>query len=180
MKKLTLLLLDANVVIYLFKIDLWDKLIQCCDVLLSRIVAEREAQFYETGDGEKVCFDLKSDIDTRHITLIDVSASDMKAFRDRFDPVYLERLDDGETESLVYLAQAPDRCLICSADAIVFRVLALLGCDDQGLSLEEVLAKTGWGRGVPYQYSKQFREHWTKIGGQHKIQGRGLRPREKN
>ena len=59
MKKFRLLLLDANIVIYLFEIGLWDKLIGCRDVLLSRIVAEREAQFFEDDAGERVYFDLQ-------------------------------------------------------------------------------------------------------------------------
>ena len=47
MKRLRFLLLDANVVIYLFEIGLRDKIVERCEVLLSRIVAEQEAQFYE-------------------------------------------------------------------------------------------------------------------------------------
>ena len=175
MKKFRLLLLDANVVIYLFEIGLWDKLIERCDVLLSRIVAEREAQFFEKDDGEKVYFDLRPYIADNRVTVIDASVGDVKAFRDLFDPVYLSRLDDGESESLAYLSKSPEKCLICSADAIVFRVLALLDRIEQGLSLEEILGSIGLGRSLPWEFSKQFRERWTKVGSQQRIQGQGLR-----
>jgi len=175
MKKFRLLLLDANVVIYLFEIALWDKLVERCAVLLSRIVAEREAQFFEKDDGEKVYFDLQPYIADNRISVIDASVADIKAFRDLFDPVYLSRLEDGESESLAYLIQSPERCLICSADAIVFRVLGLLDRTEQGLSLEEILGPIGLGRPTPWEFSKEYRERWTKVGGQHRIQGQGLR-----
>lgn len=175
MKKFRLLLLDANVVIYLFEIGLWDELVERCEVLLSRIVAEREAQFFEKDDGEKVYFDLQSYIADNRVTVIDASVADIKAFRDLFDPVYLPRLDDGESESLAYLIKSPDKCLICSADAIVFRVLALLNRIEQGLSLEEILGEIGLNRSVPWGFSKQFREHWTKRGQQERVRGIGLR-----
>lgn len=174
MKKFKLLLLDANVVIYLFEIGLWDQVVERCEVLLSRIVAEGEAQFGKDDD-EKVYFDLRPYIADGRITVIDASVADVKAFRDLFDPVYLPRLDDGESESLAYLIKSPERCLICSGDAIVFRVLALLDRIEQGLSLEEIFGSIGLGRSMPWEFSKRYREHWTKVGSQHKIQGQGLK-----
>ncbi len=175
MKKFKLLLLDANVVIHLFEIGLWDKLVERCEVLLSRIVAEREAQFFEKDDGEKVYFDLQPYISDKRLTVIDASVDDIKSFRDQFDSVYLSRLDDGESESLAYLVKSPQQCLICSADAIVFRILALLDRADQGLSLEEILGSVGLGHALRWEFSKRFRERWTRIGSQHRIQGVGIR-----
>ena len=176
MKRFKLLLLDANVVIYLFEVGLWDKLVERCEVLLSRIVAEREAQFFEKDDGEKVYFDLQPYIADKRVAIVDTSVADIKAFRDLFDPVYLSRLDDGESESLAYLITSPEKCLICSADAIVFRFLALLDRIEQGLSLEEILGSIGLGRSMPWEFSKQYRERWTQVGARHKIQGQGLTP----
>ena len=144
MKKFRLLLLDANVVIYLFEIDLWDKLVEHCEVLLSRIVAEREAQFFEKDDGEKVYLDLQPYVADQRVTVIDASVADIKAFRDLFDPVYLSRLEDGESESLAYLIKSPEKCLICSADAIVFRVLALLDRVEQGCRWRRSSAQSVW------------------------------------
>lgn len=46
MKKFRLLLLDADVVIELFRLGLWDGIVERCDVHLARIVVEDEAQFY--------------------------------------------------------------------------------------------------------------------------------------
>ena len=175
MKKFRLLLLDANVVIKLFELGLWDKLIERCEVLLSRIVAEQEAQFFETDDGEKHYFDLQPYVAAKSVLVIDVSVSEIKAFRDLFDPVYLSRLDDGEAESLAYLVKSEETCLICSADAIVYRVLALLDRIEQGLSLEKILGSIGLGRSLPWEFSEKFRERWTNVGSRHRIQDSGLK-----
>ena len=175
-KKFRLLLLDANVVIYLFEVGLWDKLVDRCEVLLSRIVAEREAQFYEDDDGEKHYFELQPDIISGRVTVVDASLSDIKVFRDLFDPLYLSRLDDGEAESLAYLANSTEKCWICSGDAIVFRVLALLDRIEQGLSLEEILQSIGFARPLPWEFTKAYRDRWTSVGSQHRIQGQGLEP----
>lgn len=174
MKRFRLLLLDANVVIHLFELGLWDRVVERCEVLLSRIVAEREAQFFEKDDGEKVYFDLHSYIADGRVTMVEASIAEIKAFRDRFDPVYLSRLDDGEAESLAILANSPEKHLICSADAIVFRVLALLGCVEQAISLEEILEAIGLRRRLDWGFTKGFRETWTEVGFQHGVRGLGL------
>ena len=52
--------------------------------------------------------------------------------------------------------------MICSSDAIVFRVLAQLDLAEQGISLEEILQRIGFGRDVALQFRKAFRlEHLT-------------------
>ena len=45
-----LLLLDANVIIKLFELGLWDRVVERCEVLVSKIVKEEEADFYVRDD----------------------------------------------------------------------------------------------------------------------------------
>jgi hypothetical protein len=175
MKKLRFLLLDANVVIELFEFGLWQTLLERCEVLLARTVAEREAQFFVDQQDQRCEIDLAADIAAERVSIVDVAAADLKRFFDRFDPLYLERLDPGEAESLAYLVRSSEPCQICSSDAIVFRVLAQLSLLERGLSLEEVLQQVGLGRKLAYQFSKKFRESWTKRGQQESVQRIGLR-----
>lgn len=174
MKKLRFLLLDANVVIKLFELGLWKTVIDKCEILLARTVVEREAEFFFDDDGQHA-IDLAHDINSNRIGIVDVQASDLRCFLDRFDPLYLERLDPGEAESLAYLVSCEDPCLLCSSDAIVFRVLAQLRRAEQGVSLEEVLQSVGLGRGLPRQFTKAFRRLWTKRGQEEMIRGIGLK-----
>ena len=175
MKRLSFLLLDANVVIYLFKLKIWDRLIEQCDIQLARTVMG-ESHFYLDDRDHRVDFDLGPYEQARTITVFDVPIAGIQAFRDDFDPTYLERLDPGETESLAYLLRADPETRICSADKIVFRVLGNLDRSEQGLSLEEVLRAVGLGRPLPHQFTKTFRETWTAKGVEERLHGTGSRP----
>jgi len=175
MPKLKLLILDANVVIWLHEADLWQAVLSRCEIHLSRIVAESEVRYYRRDDYDEI-IDLSVDIEAGRIQVFDVAASDLEKFRDRFDPPYFGDLDDGEAESLAFMFDRSEEFLISSGDAIVFRILGNLSSADQGLSLEEILQKIGLGRGgLPRQYTKVFREYYTEIGQQDMIQGSGRR-----
>jgi hypothetical protein len=173
MKKLKLLLLDANVVIELFEQQLWEKVVSACEVILARTVVH-EARYFDDGNESKP-IDLTSDIQGNRVGVVDVAASDMKCFYDQFDPVYMEKMDAGEAESLAWLLSGSLDGQICSADKIVFRVLGHMDRRDQGISLEEILQTIGFGRAVPRRFTKAFREEWTNRGWQEKMQGIGLK-----
>jgi hypothetical protein len=175
-KKVKLLILDANEVIYLHEIGLWQEVVSRCDIFLARIVAEEEAKYYRRSGVDEV-IDLSDDITNGRIRIFEQTASELKQFVGLFDPVYVASLDAGEAESLAYLVQSKDDYLISSADAIVFRVLGLLNRSDQGISLEEVLQRIGLGRAVTRQYTKQFRERYTREGEQDAVRGRGVKKR---
>jgi hypothetical protein len=89
MKRLSCLLLDANVVIHLFKLKIWDRLVDQCDVHLARTVMG-ESHFYEDDRGQRVDFDLGTYEQAGTITVFEVSLTDIRVFRDRFDPTYLD------------------------------------------------------------------------------------------
>lgn len=174
MSRLKLLILDANVVIHLHELGLWLKLINVCDVHLPRTVVG-EADFYEV-DGERCYIDLQPDIEHKRVHVFDVVLSEIKAFRDQFDPLYVEGLDPGECEALAYLCRSADFFLISSGDAIVYRVLGRLNRSDQGISLEEVLQKIGLQQSrLPWSCSKAFRAKYTKEGEVNALQETGLK-----
>lgn len=174
MKRLSLLLLDANVVIYLFELGIWEKVVSLCDIHLARTVID-EARFYEDDQGVTHPFDLSGHVDSKAIAAFDVLPSQMDAFFDKFDPVYLEKLDAGEAESLAYLLTASDEMLICSADAIVFCVLGNLDRSAQGISLDEVLQRIGQGRRLRSWFGKPFRDKWTAKGVEERLRGFGTK-----
>jgi len=173
MKKFRLLLLDANVVIELFRQGIWDRVIESCDVHLSRTVAEEEAHFFVDAQGDRQDFDLGPYARDVRITVFDVAATEVAGFCAGFDPSYMESLDPGEAESLAFLFRSTDACLISSADKIVYRVLGNLDKGDQGVSLEEVLQQVGLGRPLPRAFTKAYRQQWTQRGSQERIQGSG-------
>jgi hypothetical protein len=174
MPALKLLILDANVVIYLHGTGLWQAVLSRCEVYLARTVAEDEAKFYRGREADEI-IDVSEDVKEGRVRVFEQTPTELKQFFARFDPNYLASLDPGEAESLAYLTQSKDPYLISSGDAIVFRVLGLLNRSDQGISLEEVLQKVGLGRTVTWPYTKQFRERYAREGEQDSLRGRGLK-----
>lgn len=175
MKKFRLLLLDANVVIELFRLGIWDHVVERCDIHLARTVAEDEAHFYTTDDGQRCDFDLQPYVESGTVTVFDVPLGEVEKFCGQFDPVYFDKLDPGETESLIHFLALTGECWICSADAIVFRILGSLDRGENGVSLEEILQQTGLGRSLRVQFSREFREKWTRKGFEEHLRGLGLK-----
>ena len=178
MTRSSFLLLDANVVIYLFKCGAWDKLVQKTRLQIARTVMN-EAHFYERDSGERVDFNLADFERSGAIDVVEVAIPGLQAFLAQFDSSYAEKLDAGEAESLAYLLASDEETRICSADAIVFRVLGNLDRGEQGLSLEEVLQSTGLARKVPSQFSQKFRASYTAKGVEERLQGRGTKAPER-
>ena len=172
-KKFPLLLLDADVVIELFRLGIWDSVIERCGVHLAHAVAETEAHFFHDEHGERQDFDLAPYKENGGVTVFDVTITDLQRVTTQFGPTYVEKLDPGETQSLVYLLNSADTCQICSADRIVYRVLGNLNLGEQGVSLCEVLDKVGLGRPLEPHFGKKYRQKWTTVGSQDRIQDRG-------
>jgi hypothetical protein len=174
MPKLKSLILDAGVVIRLHELDIWQQVVEKCELHLSRIVAEREVLF-QPGDeqayGDPI--DLQPFISTSKIEIFDVTINETVDFRNRFDPTYADDLDDGESESLVYMLHSEAGFLISSGDAIVYRVLGNIGWGDRGISLEEILETLGLRRTLDWPYTKSLREKYTQEGRVDSIQRRG-------
>jgi hypothetical protein len=182
MKRFQLLLLDAGPIIKLFELGLWEKFIDVSDVTVVSKVAE-EAK-WASLDFE----DIKIDLDRyqEHVNIIETETSIIRNFYTSLPIAYKDYVeaDDGEVQTLAFLRSEPADCLLCSADAAVFRILGFLGRGEQGISLEEILTKTGlqanirWEQITPrdedWKYTKKFREVYTRKGWIDGIQGQGL------
>jgi len=173
-KSESLLLFDANVIIHLFKLHIWETVIARRDVCLGGIVVS-EAHFYETDEGERIDFDLSDYVNAGQVQRFDVLVSETQTFCAKFTPLFSDQIHAGELELLVRLSENPSEYHLCSSDAIVFRVLGALDLSEKGLSLEEVLSQTGLGRALPHQFSRKFRERWTQKGFQEGLRGLGLK-----
>jgi hypothetical protein len=174
MKRFPCLVLDANVIILLFQHGLWDAVVERCELILSEIVVE-EADFFIDDSGVQHRINLQPDIDAGRVRVVAIAVTEVAAFRARFDPLYVQKLDDGETESLAFCLREGDPYRLCSSDAIVFKVLSVVDRSEQGVSLEEVLQVVGLGRPLSRQFTKAFREECRSRGLQDRLAGIGLK-----
>lgn len=171
MSKFKLLLLDANVVIYLHELGLWDTVVEQCDVHLSATVIG-ECDFFRDANEIDHRIDLRPYIENGTVTMFEVPLDKIIAFMADFSKSYKADLDPGEAESLTYLLESTDEYTICSADHIVFQVLGSHYRSGQGLSLEELLQVLGKTRKLGYQFTKAFREKCNQSGFADGFQGR--------
>lgn len=174
MKRFPCLVLDANIVIQLFQLGLWDAVVERCELILADSVVD-EADFFVDSKGVERAIDLQPDVAAGRIRVIALTLTEITAFRSQFDPLYVQKLDPGETESLAYCLREGDPHRFCSSDAIAFKVLAVLDRSEQGLSLEEVLQAVGLARPLPRQFTKPFRDESRARGLQDRLAGIGLR-----
>ena len=175
MSRSNLLILDANVVIHLHESGVWTNFIAKYDVHLPQAVVD-EAGFYDDRDEERHYIDLSGDIGSGRVQVFEVELADVRTFSNKFDSVYVGKLDPGELEALAFLYHTSESYSISSGDAIVYRVLGCLNCGHQGISLEELLQQVGLQQSsVKWPYSKKFREQYTQVGAMDLIQGRGLK-----
>ena len=79
MPKLKLLILDANVVIYLHEKSLWRPVLERCEVFLSRLVAEHEVRYYHGRERDQI-IDLTPDIEAGVVQVFEVSVSSISDF----------------------------------------------------------------------------------------------------
>ena len=171
--KFRLLLLDANIVICLHELGIWDAFIAKCSVTLTQTIVD-ESKFWEDTQGNQHPIDLEPDIKNSRIQCIEVSIKTVEKFTRKYGPVYLEKLDYGEAESLAFLMDSQEEWVIASSDKIVFKTLGREGRSEQGVSLEEILAKIGLTQsGLKYQYTKIFRDKITREGQFDSITGFG-------
>ena len=173
MKKFPFLLLDAGPIIKLFELGIWDDFVEKCDVTVSRIVANQAK--YASREFEDISIDLEPYEKQGRIRILDIEPSVVKTFYHRFDILYKAIVHDGEKETLAFLCNSSENWLVCAADKAVFRVLGLLGKPERGISLEEILKQIGQSRGdLGPEYTKKYRDKWTRIGQADSIQDKGL------
>ena len=139
MPKFPRLLLDANIIIFAHELRIWSQLTENCTITITRIIAEREAQFWPDQQGKAHKIRLNEYVQKGKINRVNVPPAQFDAFRQIFGPTYLDRMDTGEAELLAFLYHSQKKWLICSADGIVFKTLGCLGLAEQGISLEEIL-----------------------------------------
>ncbi|MCB4792095.1 MAG: hypothetical protein LHV68_09430 [Elusimicrobia bacterium] len=162
--KSILVLCDTGVIIEAFRTSSWDILIEKYDILISQAIVD-EIYYYKDDAGNKHDIVLSGYVSANKIKVVDVTYSETIEFKNKYNPVYFEKLDSGELSLLcVLFKDLSQEFLICSGDAIVYKVLGKQRCSEKGISLEELLQKAGFTKPLKQQFKKQFRENYSQQG----------------
>ena len=138
-------LLDANIIIEAYKLGIWEKLINQTQIIVSSIVAHKEALFYSKQyAGIPEAINLKRLISEGKIQEIEATQDEIKEFYNKFDSVFVEGLDPGEAESLsLVMHDKVGDSLFCTGDVPAIKALAMIGHSNRGISFEMILKRAG-------------------------------------
>ena len=174
MKKFQFLLLDAGPIIKLFELSLWEKFIERRDVTIARTVVEEAVHTGQRGSLGYIDFPFEKAAEQGRIKIIDM---DLRAIQSLLRDSTIEikyAIDPGEAETFTFLMSSSEDFLMCTADGPVFSVLGFMNKVEKGISLEEVLNKIGLARPLEWQFTKKFREKYTRKGQVDATQSQGL------
>lgn len=134
-------ILDADVIIDLLSLKVFETLINHCELHLSSTVIE-EVQFYKIGQ-RKVQIDFRSVyVDTGKVVEKSATTSDLKELTDRLPELYKKGIGAGELESLAVLNMHRE-LVFCSMDGLAIKSLPFLDMSANGLSVEKLLQQSG-------------------------------------
>ncbi len=173
-----LLLLDADVIIGLHELGVWEQIVKNHKVYIPSIILHKEAYYYKDEDGTQHPINVSKDIDKR-IFELSCSVEELITFAEQFDRVFQEDLHDGEKEALVLLKK-DEELILCSCDHAAIKTLGLLDLSEQGISFENLLKKSGMNKKLENKYTEERFKKCLSEGVEMRIQGRGLKDKGKN
>jgi hypothetical protein len=138
---LKLWLLDADVIIKLLELDVFDRLADKHELHVAATVVD-EVKYYRR-DGQKVPVDFRSAyVASGRVVEATATVAQMQDIINRLPLLKQQVIHAGELESLAVLVQREDLTL-CTFDAAAIRTLPFLDASDRSVSAERLLQSSG-------------------------------------
>jgi len=147
-----LLLLDADVIIDLHTLDLFEKILKTYDVYVTRTVLGEAQYFRKAGYQEKIGIAGK-------VTIIDVAPEDLNLVR--IEAKEARRgIDAGELEAIAYLNTAEEDLMFCTCDKAAITLVSYMGLEERSASVEKIVKSVGHHKKnlFPRHLDKMFKE----------------------
>lgn len=160
-------LLDADVVIDLLSLNLFDKLIKNHKVFAGSTVIGEVKSFKRSNERQSI--DLRQKyVENGLIKELSASAEEIKKVLSKLPKNNRDTIHTGELESLAILAREHN-LIFCSCDATAIRTLPILGLSDRGISVEKLLKISGFTRSdLQDRHTDKYFENNLAIGKQDK------------
>jgi hypothetical protein len=157
---LKLWLLDADVIIKLLEIDVFDKLVAMHALHVASTVVD-EVKYYRRSD-QKIQINFRQQyIESGRIIESTASPEKMKNILCRLPPLRQQSIHAGEIESLAVLVGQEDLTL-CTFDAAAIRTLPFLDITDRAVSAERLLKSSGLTLSPGYKLDLRLSEEYFK------------------
>lgn len=166
---MNIVLLDADVVIDLHRLGIWEQILKRNKVKISSIILRQEAYFYEDEQGRPHNINLLKDAGVKFQEL-SIEANIMREFIRQFDRNIQEELHPGEIEALS-LIQGDKGLLFCTSDKMAIKTIALMGSSSQGISFESLLKTSGLTKKLEHRHTEEYFKKHLRDGSIMRIQG---------
>ena len=168
MPLLKLWLLDADVIIDLLSLDVFDKLAKQHEIFAASTVIG-EVKFFKRSDDKHSVNLQQQYISIGIVKEFSASTDEIKHVLTKLPAVNQENIDPGELESLAILTRE-ETLIFCSCDAAAIRALPFLNLSDRGISVENLLKSSGLQRSdLKDRHTEQYFKNNLAIGKKDKI-----------
>jgi hypothetical protein len=169
---LKLWLLDAEIIIDLLELNVFDTLVRRAEIFTSETVAG-EVISYQQGSN-RIAIDFKAIyVRTAKVIIRSASVDEINAIRSILPGLRREGIDLGELESLAVL-QKESSLTFCSCDAAAIRALPFIGCSERGISAERLFQLSGVSSShIKDRHKEDYFQNNLRIGKELKIQNFG-------
>ena len=147
-----LLLLDADVVIDLYSLGLFEKICRAYDVYVTQEVYE-EATYFKKGGSKNPINIADKVVVIKNVDLEGLEKVEKEAKEARLV------IDPGESTSIAYINQTEERMTFCSCDKAALKLISYMELEQKAISLEKSLRDIGYHKRNLYQrhYEKTFK-----------------------
>jgi hypothetical protein len=162
-----LLLLDADVIIDLHVLGIFDKLAKAYEIFVT-VEVLREARYYKKA-GKKYPIHIKGKITVINNVQLDSLNKVMAEAR-----AARLAIDQGEATSIAYLLQSEEEMRLCSFDKAAIKLISYMELEAKSVSLEKALKNVGHHTKLyPRHLEKEFK-NCVKAGKALRIQYKNL------
>jgi len=135
MKKL--LLLDADVIIDLHTLSLFDRIIKGYEIHVTKTVLSEASYFKRDGARTKIAI-------RDRVTIIEnIAVEHLQTVRDEAKEARLG-IDPGELEAIACLIQNDEELIFCTCDQAAIKLLAFMNLEARAVSIEKTIRTTGY------------------------------------
>lgn len=153
-------LLDADVIIKLLEIDVFDKLVAMHELHVASTVVD-EVKFFRRG-GQKFQINFRQQyIETGRVTETTATPEEMQDVLRRLPPLRQQAVHAGEIESLAVLVRQEDLTL-CTFDSAAIKTLPFLDATERAVSAERLLQRSGLALSPGYKLDPRLSEEYFK------------------
>ncbi len=169
-------LLDAGPIIEFHRLGVWDQVVERSELVIPSVVAGREVEFWDSGEGVGKPIDLGRFIESGAVEVMEADAQLLQETLSLFDPALVDSVHLGELEALALLKtwQGDIMPSFCTGDRLATVALCLLGFSQLAISLEAFLNQVGLSRKLPRHFRCGAMNSWVEEGRRRFITGEGL------